>query len=146
MHNDGWWGWTQTNVQSWSRWCHMDIESRQWFWRFASNYLVYHKDTYHVSKYDAPVHIGVIPNITTNIHGIRFGYTLISNGQQVTHVFTHHAILELTRGSNLPMHAWTILVIGNLTLTKLQGNILGSNFLILNMLKIKILMLVYGCS
>ncbi len=65
-----------------------------------------------------PVQSGAIPNIATTIHGIRFGYTLISNGQPVTHVLTHRAILELARGNNLPMPTWPILVTRNLTLTK----------------------------
>lgn len=66
---------------------------------------MYHKDTYHVSKYDT----------CTNS---KWGYTLISNGQLVTHVLTHHAILELARGNNPPMPTWPILVIGNITSTK----------------------------
>jgi len=65
-----------------------------------------------------PVQSGAIPNVTTKILRIRLGYSLISNGQPVTHVLTHHAILELARGNNLPMPTWTILVIGSFTSTK----------------------------
>jgi hypothetical protein len=70
------------------------------------------------SMMHVPIQSGAIPSLTTNILRVRLGYTLISNGQPITHVLTHHAILELVRGNNLPMPTWTILVTRSLTSTK----------------------------
>ncbi len=65
------------------------------------------------------VQSGVVPNTTISILGARLGYTLTTNGQPITQVFTQHAIFKF-KGSNLPMLAWTVLVPRSVTLVKVK--------------------------
>ncbi len=49
----------------------------------------------------------LVPISTTSIPGPRLGYTLINNGQPITHVLTQQIVPKF-KGNNLLMPTWTI--------------------------------------